>query len=471
MQKDDTGIQSDMMSKAGLTLTHSLATPVIPTAGEARLVYAILEIKGSESKESLPVNIGFIIDVSDSMRIRQVSDDQFASLVKQGNVKEVMTDGVPAYQITNIPNEFVNNFLRRIDSVSEALIIASEFLRVFDRFSVTAFADQAFRLIPSSNGSEKSHLFRAARELEHLHLGNGTNMAAGLASAFDEMHHYSNNKYASRLILLTDGHTRDVSECYTWAKKAQEAGIPLTTMGIGSEFNEELLIPLADLTGGNTYYIETHDQIPDLFKQELGVAFRISYRHLAIDLDVSDDVKLRRVYRVLPEIGDLEHNPQANNHYLLPIGNFDPGMPLTLLLEFLIPPWRPGMRHIAKATLSWENASETFYDKQVREDIDLQISENSTIEENKRVLNIVEKVGAYKFGTHALEEAMHSANKNTATIRLRQAATRLLDLGEHSLAGELSRQANSLEQAGQIDPNLTKKLRYETRRIAVEPNE
>ena len=75
-------------------------------------------------------------------------------------------------------------------------------------------------------------------------------------------------------------------------------------------------------------------------------------------------------------------------------------------------------------------------------------------------------------GSQALEAAQSAAKstnpdeKGAATIRLRQAATRLLDLGEESLADTMLRQANDLENSGGIDPEATKKLRYETRRIA-----
>jgi hypothetical protein len=38
-------------------------------------------------------------------------------------------------------------------------------------------------------------------------------------------------------------------------------------------------------------------------------------------------------------------------------------------------------------------------------------------------------------------------------------------MGERGLADAMGRQADMLESDGQLDPNATKKLRYETRRI------
>jgi hypothetical protein len=50
-------------------------------------------------------------------------------------------------------------------------------------------------------------------------------------------------------------------------------------------------------------------------------------------------------------------------------------------------------------------------------------------------------------------------------MRLRAAATRLLELGEDQLAEEASRQAQNLEQDGQLDAADMQRMRYATRRL------
>ena len=447
-----------------LFLTSTLATSVVPVTGQPRLVYLLLEVGGGEGAHALPVNLGLVIDSSDSMRIRLVTDEQFSELARYGQAKEVMTDGVPAFQVTSIPNEMVSKFPRRIDFVAEALVIASEYLRPVDRFSLTAFAGRALTLIPASAGTERARLQQAARDLEYLNLGDETRMAEGLALGFAEVQRNQSQAYASRLILLTDGHTRDVNECYAWARRAREVGFALTTMGIGNEFNEELLIPLADLTGGNAYYIEAPDQIPDAFRKELGVALRISYKNVEIKLQLPSGVELRRVHRVLPELGAFDPGPNMNGSYALLLGNYDPAAPVALLLEFVIPPWRAGSYRLAQALLAWDDPEGNQARPHQRQDIVLQLAQAVSIPYNGRVMNIVEKVGAVKLGMQALEDVEHG-NRGVATARLRQAATRLLDMGETSLADSMLQQAQTLEKGGQVDPNATKKLRYETRRL------
>lgn len=455
-----------------LTLTCSLSSPSSPVSAGPRLVYLLVEITGGEGAETLPGNLAFVIDASESMRIRLVSDQQFADLVKNGQVQEVMTDGVPAYQVKAIPSELLSSLPRRIDYVAEALTVASEFLRPADFFSLVAFAGWAQCLIHSVSGAERFRLRQAARELEQTRLGDETQMAEGMALGLEEIERRGSRNHAARMILLTDGHTLKVNECYQWADRARQAGVKLTTMGIGTEFNEDLLIPLADSTGGSAYYIETLDQIPDAFRKELGSVQRITYRNLEVKLQLTREVELRRAYRVLPELSLFDPGPNMDGSYALLLGDYDPGAPVALLLEVILPPWKPGVYRLAQALLAWDDPSSQLERQNLRQDITVEIAAGASGSPDERVMNVVEKVGAFKMGANALDNAQSAAltgdisDKDAATVRLRQAATRLLDLGEIALANSMLKQADTLESSGSLDTEATKKLRYETRKIS-----
>ncbi|MFQ3684514.1 MAG: VWA domain-containing protein, partial [Roseiflexus sp.] len=83
---------------------------------------------------------------------------------------------------------------------------------------------------------------------------------------------------------------------------------------------------------------------------------------------------------------------------------------------------------------------------------------------NPRVMNLVEKVTAFKLQTRALAEA-EAGNLSGATQKLRAAATRLLDLGELELAQKVAEQAEHLDQGQAMSAEQQKELRYATRRL------
>jgi len=454
-----------------LDFSLSISTPVAPSGDGVRLVYTLVEIRSEEDGESSASNLVFLIDTSNSMLIRQVTETQFAEMVKNGHAQEIMTDGIPAYQISSIPAEMWTQLPRRIDFVSDALRIASEALRENDFFSLAAFASQARCLIEQTSGVDRERLRQMAYQLDTLNLGDETRMDEGMAVAIEQALLQPGKELPTRLILLTDGHTQNVRQCYEWARKAHEVGIKLTTMGIGSEFNEELLIPLADISGGNAYYLETPEKVLDSFRVELGLALKIRYRNLEVKLQLEDGVSLRRVYRVLPEMGDFENGPERNGSYSLLIGDDDLKTPLAFLLEMIIPDAPPGSQNLGQAMLAWDDPKGGIARRKLNKALRIERAAQHEVSSDERVMRIVERVGMFRMGTQALEMARKAAGeddpaeKGAATIKLRQAATQLLNMGEVMLADAMFHQADVMEASGRLEPDAAKKLRYETRRL------
>src|SRR5712692_10321618 len=157
-------------------------------------------------------------------------------------------------------------------------------------------------------------------------------------------------------------------------------------MGIGTEFNEELLIPLAEATGGNAYYIETPQQIPDAFRQELGAALAVTCRNAEIKLRLSQGVELRRVHRVLPMIGAFDPGPDQAGSYSLYLGDYLPAAPPSLLLEIVLPPWPAGQYRLAQALLAWDDPAGAPVRGTVRQDLVLQLSPGPAGPPNGRVM-------------------------------------------------------------------------------------
>jgi len=183
-------------------------------------------------------------------------------------------------------------------------------------------------------------------------------------------------------------------------------------------------------------------------------------------------VELRRVYRVLPELSPFDPGPDMEGSYALLLGDYDPGAPVALLLEVILPPWKAGVYRLAQALLAWDDPTSQPERQNLRHDVTIEMAESASESLDGRVMNVVEKVGAFKMGAIALDNAQSAAltgdidDKDAATVRLRQAATRLLDLGEIALANSMHKQADTLENSGRLDAEATKKLRYETRKIS-----
>jgi Ca-activated chloride channel family protein len=82
---------------------------------------------------------------------------------------------------------------------------------------------------------------------------------------------------------------------------------------------------------------------------------------------------------------------------------------------------------------------------------------------NAPIMNIVEKVSAFKLQTRALQD-LQSGDVTGATQKLKGAVTRLLNQGEVDLAQTMQNEINNLEQGGQISSEGQKTIKFGTRK-------
>lgn len=451
-----------------LVISASLNQDSTPANAPVRLVYLLLEIQPGETDAApaaLPVNLGIVVDKSDSMCIPILSQEQFQELGRMGAVSETTVDGVAVWHFENVPASYKINAPRNIDFVKRALHSALEKLAPRDRFSLVAFAREARVLIRQESGQNKRALLQAIDQLEDLPLGNETYMAAGMKQGYEQVQHGFSRERVNRMIVLTDGFTLDAPQCQFLAQQAAQAGISISTLGLGVEFNEELLISIADSSGGNAYFIHDPAEIPDAFDRELSGVQNVVLRDLDLKMRVMQGVELKRVHRVKPIISDLGALPLADRSLDLPLGELSRDGEIALLFELLVPPRPPGTYQLAHVLLEYNQPNLGLIGQKMRQDCIMNYGSDSVgAPPNPRVMNIVEKVSAFKLQTRALEDAARG-DVSSATQKLKAAATRLINMGESDLAQAALNEAANLEQSGKMSPAGTKRLRYDTRRL------
>jgi Ca-activated chloride channel family protein len=399
------------------------------------------------------------------MHIRLVTDDQFKRLAREGVLREVLIDGVPAWESDSIAADALSDLPRKIDRVKDALRIVVEHLRPGDHFALVAFAREAVTLIPSTSGAQKLRVLDALEEIEQIKLGDDTYIGQGMARGFEELEKGSGPGLADRMLVLTDGFTQDEAACRDWAIHARQARIPISTMGLGGEFNEELMIPVADQTGGEAYLLEEPEDIPVAFAKELKRAQAVRYRNLELKLRPTPGMEVRAAYRVRPSIVPLE-TVNDGGSYGFSLGDLVAGEEPAVILELIVPPRAVGAYRLAQALLAYDNPGGGQVGEKARVDVTVEYTDD-LVEADQvvaEVMHVVEALSAYKLQRRAQDD-LATGDVESATRKLRAAATRLLDMGQEDLAEEMTLQAAELERHGQADPQRAKRLRYETRKL------
>lgn len=449
-----------------IALNCMINTDVVPADGEPRLVYLLVETNPGEGAQPLqaPVNLAVVLDVSESMRLPVLTQEQFQELKQLGHVQETISDGVPVWTFKSIPDQVRREAPSNLDAVQTAIAESTEHLEPHDLVSLIAFAERAQPLLSGVPGSERQRVMDSMSSLGSLNLGDGTDMATGLAVGILEMRRNSAPDMLNRLLILTDGFTRDPARVQSMTAEARASGIAISTLGIGSEFNERLLVDLADSSLGNAYFARVPQEIPPAFGQELAAVQSVVMRGVEIEVTFSAGVEMRRTYRVRPSIAAARTTPREDRTMKVSMGDLDPVSPPALLIELIVPTRTAGNFRIARVTAAHTDANQGRV-VDATSDVVLRYSASGRQEQpNPVVMNTVEKVTAYALQTRALQDAA-SGNVASATRKLRAAATRLLTMGEITLAQAAEEEAVRLEQGGQVSPEGAKELSYATRKL------
>jgi len=70
-----------------------------------------------------------------------------------------------------------------------------------------------------------------------------------------------------------------------------EGGVSVTTIGVGDDYNEDLMAALAEASDANYYYVQDTEKLPAIFSKELGELLQVAAREIKIEVVCPDGVK------------------------------------------------------------------------------------------------------------------------------------------------------------------------------------
>jgi Ca-activated chloride channel family protein len=355
---------------------------------------------------------------------------------------------------------------QKLRDLKAAAKLAVDQMTPQDVVSVVVFDDKVRVMAPSQPATDSDGL---KRQIDAIKDGGGTSISLGMREGLNELRKSLDPGRVSRMLLLTDGETfGDEDKCKELAADAGGIGVPINALGLGEEWNIELLESIAQTSGGSPDFIEEGrpEIILNTFQRSVQAAQGAVVQNAEMVLRLIPGVSPRQVWRVVPLIDKLDHRALSDRDVQVSLGDLAKDEGQTALVELMLPPRQPGSYRVAQAEVSYDVAASSLVGERVKADVVVGFTSDPTLaaQTNPYVLNIVEKVTAHKLQTRALDEAA-MGNVVGATQKLRAAATRLLDMGEQDLAQAALDEAENLEQQGQMSAGGTRKLRYETRKL------
>ena len=160
---------------------------------------------------------------------------------------------------------------RKINDARQAVLNLLSGLTAADRFALITYSD-GVQQITGLKHVTADHGERLQALVPGIRAGGGTNLGAGLRAGINVMLAAHENENARKLILISDGLANkgitDSTRLGQMAGMAVENEFAVSTVGVGNNFNEQLMTTIADRGAGNYYYLENPMAFAEVFQKE-----------------------------------------------------------------------------------------------------------------------------------------------------------------------------------------------------------
>jgi len=206
----------------------------------------------------------------------------------------------------------------------EAAMFCVDQMLATDRLSVVTFDDRIEVLFPNEPVTNKQAMkdlisrvtARSSTALHEAWVRGGLTVSERLL-----------DQGINRVVLITDGLANvgvtNTDEIVTQAMGLFQRGVSTSTIGIGADFNEDLLLPMAQSGGGNAWHVVEPDDMQQIFQIELEGLIAQFAHTASLSLIPADGV------RVVDVLNNFEYT--ETGRYRLP--NLQAGSPLDIVVQ------------------------------------------------------------------------------------------------------------------------------------------
>jgi Ca-activated chloride channel homolog len=385
---------------------------------EPQMWYVIVDITGSldDASGRLPLNLCLVLDHSTSMKGER---------------------------------------LRRVKEATWGII---DHLEPQDTLSVVAFSDRAQVLVPGRGGMDATH---SKSIVSTLQASGGTEIFQGLLAGMRQVNQWQSSHYTNHVMLLTDGQTYgDDQQCLQLAEEAGRRHIGITTLGLGSDWNDRLLDAIAQRSGGSSSYLQDAGDIDSVFREKVKQIADTLAQQIEMTVRLTNEVNLQDAFRLSP---DLDHPVSRNG--VLSLGSLSRHDSLSVLLAFLVPTRIAG-RHRA-AQLEITALLPSGQQESIEQELLVDFADEPAGQQEmpSRIISALGRASVLGMQERAMMD-VESGRLDRATRTLETMATRLMDLGEVELARAAQLEAGRLNLTGTLSAEGQKQIKYGTRNLS-----
>ena len=184
----------------------------------------------------------------------------------------------------------------KIEKACDAAIAALRRLGPEDMFSLVTYDHEVKTVVPSQSAANSEWI---EEQIRLIRSGGNTALFAGVSQGASETRKHLDGRYVNRILLLSDGLANvgpsSPAELGRLGTALSKEGISVTTIGVGTDYNEDLMALMAQNSDGNNYFVESSVDLPRIFNAELGDVLSVVASKVTIEVKFPKDVRPLRI--------------------------------------------------------------------------------------------------------------------------------------------------------------------------------
>ncbi|MDP2653324.1 MAG: VWA domain-containing protein [Candidatus Omnitrophota bacterium] len=313
----------------------------------------------------------------------------------------------------------------KIQNARSAALEIIDRLNPNDIVSLIVYDSRAWVMVPAQPLKDKGTFTSA---INRINADGSTALYDGVSLGARELRKNLSSEYFNKVILLSDGLANigpsSTEEIASLGDSLESDGITITTVGVGLDYNENLMGALAESSGGNTYFAQDSDRLPEIFAQEIDESMTLAAQKVKIRVECADGV--------VP-VGSIGRKAVYGNRDMeLTINNLYGKNEKSAMFEVQVPAGKPnGNLEVARVTVE-------YFDPKTQETVSERQAVNIRFDSNQAVVD------------KALNKEILKDAELTRTSEIKQQAIALADQGHYQEADALLQQRGAdLEKVAQ----------------------
>ena len=180
---------------------------------------------------------------------------------------------------------------QKLEQAKQAAVEAVQRLNRDDIFSLVVYDSNVQTIIPAQPVTDSSRIVSRIRQ---IYAGGSTALFGGVSQGAFEIRKHLSPRYIHRIILLSDGLAnvgpRSPRELGRLGAALIKENISVTTIGVGTDYNEDLMTRLSQNSDGNAYFVESGRDLPRIFTAELGDVLNVVAKKVRLTITLPDGV-------------------------------------------------------------------------------------------------------------------------------------------------------------------------------------